>query len=110
MLTPKKTFDQDKYEQYSPLYLPASFALTTAMIVHTVLYHVKTVLHGLTQMRIEKDGIHAKLMRAYPEVPDWWYLLTFVACFALAIVTAEVRAFVSSVGGSTTAMAMTEKR
>ena len=101
VLTPEQTFDQTAFEAYSPLYLPASFAITyliafalsSAMIVHTVLYHGKTVLHGLTQTRIEKDDIHAKLMRAYPEVPDWWYLLTFIACFALAIVTAEVRIF-----------------
>ncbi|EJF56838.1 OPT oligopeptide transporter [Dichomitus squalens] len=98
VLTPEQTFDQTAFENYSPLYLPASFAITyliafalsSAMIVHTVLYHGKTVLHGLTQTRIEKDDIHAKLMRAYPEVPDWWYMLTFIACFALAIVTAEV--------------------
>ena len=84
VLTPEQTFDQAAFEAYSPLYLPASFAITyliafalsSAMIVHTVLYHGKTVLHGLTQTRIEKDDIHVKLMRAYPEVPDWWYLLT----------------------------------
>ena len=100
-ITPEQTFNPATFEAYSPLYLPASFAIThliaftllLAMIVHTVLYYGKTVLHGLTQMRIEKDDIHVKLMRAYPEVPDWWYLLTFIACFALAIVTAEVRIF-----------------
>ena len=98
VLTNEQTFDPVAYAAYSPLFLPASyaitylvaFALSSAMIVHTVLYHGKTVLHGLTQTRIEKDDIHAKLMRAYPEVPDWWYLLTFLACFSLAIVTAEV--------------------
>lgn len=98
VLTPEHTFDLEAYTNYSPLYLPASyaityliaFALSSAMIVHTLLYHGRTVLHGFMHTRIEKDDIHAKLMRAYPEVPDWWYLLTFVACFALAIITAEV--------------------
>ncbi|KAI8978283.1 OPT oligopeptide transporter [Trametes punicea] len=98
VLTPDHTFDVEAYNNYSPLYLPASyaityliaFALSSAMIVHTVLYHGRTVLHGFLHTRIEKDDIHAKLMRAYPEVPDWWYLVTFVGCFALAIVTAEV--------------------
>ena len=104
VLTADQTFDPAAFDKYSPLYLPASFAITylvafalsSAMIVHTVLYHGKTVLRGLTQTRIEKDDIHAKLMRAYPEVPDWWYLLTFIACFALAIVTAEVRILFSA--------------
>ena len=45
-----------------------AFALSSAMIAHTVLYHGKTVLHGLTQTRIEKDDIHVKLMRVYLEV------------------------------------------
>ena len=92
-------FDVAKFEAYSPLYLPASYAITylvafalaSAMIVHTLLYHSRTLLHGLTQTRIEKDDIHAKLMRAYPEVPDWWYALTFLMCFGMAILTAEVR-------------------
>ncbi|KAI0685810.1 OPT oligopeptide transporter [Cerioporus squamosus] len=94
VLTDEQTFDQAPTAavlpaSYAITYLVA-FALSSAMIVHTVLYHGRTVIHGLTQTRIEKDDIHAKLMRAYPEVPDWWYLLTFVACFSLAIVTAEV--------------------
>ena len=98
VLNDNHQFDAAKYADYSPLYLPASYAITylvafalaSAMIVHTLLYHSRTLLKGLTQARIEKDDIHAKLMRAYPEVPDWWYLITFAACFALAIVTAEV--------------------
>ena len=52
VLTPEQTFDQATFEAYSPLYLPASFAITfliafalsSTMIVHTVLYHGKTVL------------------------------------------------------------------
>ena len=92
-------FDPAKFAEYSPLYLPASYAITylvafalaSAMIVHTLLYHSRTLLHGLTQTRIEKDDIHAKLMRAYPEVPDWWYALTFLLCFGMAFLTAEVR-------------------
>jgi OPT oligopeptide transporter protein len=42
---------------------------------------------------VENDDIHAKLMRNYPEVPDWWYLCAFAVFFALAIVAVEVRFF-----------------
>ena len=92
-------FDAAKFEDYSPLYLPASyaitylvaFALSSAIIVHTLLYHSRTLIHGLTQTRIEKDDIHAKLMRSYPEVPDWWYLSVFAVFLALMIVAQEVR-------------------
>ena len=39
---------------------------------------------------MEADDIHAKLMRNYPEVPDWWYFLAFCLFFSLAIVAVEV--------------------
>ncbi|TFY75549.1 hypothetical protein EWM64_g8464 [Hericium alpestre] len=92
------TFNLTAYNDYSPLYLPASYAITyllaftlsTCVIVHTLLYHGRSLLNGLKRMKIEKDDIHAKLMRNYPEVPDWWYLTAFVFFFCLAIVGMEV--------------------
>jgi len=64
--------------------------------VHTVLYHGHTLLNGFKKIRVENDDIHAKLMRNYPEVPDWWYLSVFATFFALAIVAVEVRGFLFS--------------
>jgi hypothetical protein len=58
--------------------------------VHTLLYHGRSLLNGLKNLKVEKDDIHAKLMRNYPEVPDVWYSFAFVFFFALAIVAAEV--------------------
>ncbi len=87
------------YEEYSPLYLPASyaitylvaFALSTCVIVHTLLYHGRTLLNGFKRIRIEDDDIHYTLMQNYPEVPDWWYGSVFLVFLSLAIVAAEVR-------------------
>jgi OPT family small oligopeptide transporter len=98
VLTPQDTFDQEAYDNYSPLYLPTSyaityllaFALSTCVVVHTLLYHGVTLLNGLKKMRVEKDDIHAKLMRNYPEVPDWWYATSFIVFFSLAIIAMEV--------------------
>lgn len=92
------TFDLDAYNAYSPLYLPATYAvcyliaftLSTCVITHTLLYHGKSLLNGIKKMRVESDDIHAKLMRNYPEVPDWWYLTAFSVFFALAIIAVEV--------------------
>ncbi|KAJ7496777.1 OPT oligopeptide transporter protein-domain-containing protein [Mycena latifolia] len=92
------TFDPVAYAAYSPLFLPATyamtyllaFALSTCVIVHTLLYHGRSLLNGIKKMRVESDDIHAKLMRNYPEVPDWWYLLSFCVFFSLAIVAVEV--------------------
>ncbi|EKM81282.1 hypothetical protein AGABI1DRAFT_119764 [Agaricus bisporus var. burnettii JB137-S8] len=92
------TFDVEAYSNYSPLYLPATYAMTyllaftlsTCVIVHTFLYHGRTLLNGFKKIRVEQDDIHAKLMRNYPEVPDWWYLSSFCVFFSLAVVAVEV--------------------
>ncbi|PPQ88964.1 hypothetical protein CVT25_005063 [Psilocybe cyanescens] len=92
------TFDEAAYNEYSPLYLPATytityllaFALSTCVIVHTALYHGRTLMNGFKKIRVEKDDIHAKLMRNYPEVPDWWFLIAVGVFFALGVVTVEV--------------------
>jgi hypothetical protein len=101
VLTAQDTFNMTAYEEYSPLYLPAAFAMTyliafalsTCVLVHTLLYHGRTLLNGFKRMRVEDDDIHLKLMQNYPEVPDWWYGTAFVFFFCMSIVAAEVRYF-----------------
>ncbi|KAG9312163.1 OPT-domain-containing protein [Chiua virens] len=91
-------FNATAYEEYSPLYLPATYAMTyllafalaTCVLVHTVLYHGRSVINGIKKIRVEPDDIHAKLMRNYPEVPDWWYLVSFVGFFLLMVVVVEI--------------------
>ena len=98
VLTKDDTFDEEAYNNYSPLFLPATytityllaFALSTSVIVHTILYHGRTLINGAKRLRVEADDIHAKLMRNYPEVPNWWYLSALVVFFSLAIVAVEV--------------------
>ena len=98
ILTPDIRLNLTAYQEYSPIYLSASysmtfmlsFALSTAIIVHTILYHGPRIYRGMLNIRSEVDDIHLKLMRQYPEVPDWWYLALFVVCFALTVVTLEV--------------------
>ena len=98
ILQADNSFNETAYDNYSPLYLPATYAMTyllaftmsTCLIIHTFLYHGRSMYNGIKNMRVEKDDIHAKLMRNYPEVPDWWYALAFFVFFALSIVASEV--------------------
>ncbi|KZT40466.1 OPT superfamily oligopeptide transporter [Sistotremastrum suecicum HHB10207 ss-3] len=98
VLNPDNTFNSTAYLEYSPLYLPATyamtyllaFALSTCVIVHTLLYHGKSLVNGFKRIRTEGDDIHTKLMRNYPEVPDWWYATSFVFFFCLAIMSMEL--------------------
>ena len=68
-----------------------SFALATCALVHTILYHGRSVINGMKRIRVEPDDIHAKLMRNYPEVPDWWYIVSFVFFFLMMVLVVEVR-------------------
>ena len=103
VLLPNDTFNETAYNLYSPLYLSTtyamtyllSFALSTAALVHTALYHGKSLIDGVRKMKVENDDIHAKLMRNYREVPDWWYLMVFCFFFCLAVVAVEVSCFFS---------------
>ena len=98
VLTPQDRFDESAYFAYSPLYLPATyamtyllaFALSTCVIVHTALYHGYQLYSGIRKIRIKEDDIHTKLMKNYKEVPNWWYAIGFAVCFALAVVAVEV--------------------
>ncbi|BGP20792.1 hypothetical protein JCM10213_008929 [Rhodosporidiobolus nylandii] len=85
--------NETAYHEYSPLFLPITYAtvygvafmLSMAVIVHTVLYHYKDIWARVKRVN-DKEDVHMKLMKNYPEVPDWWYFVFLVVAFALAIV------------------------
>ena len=99
VLTADNRFNETAFREYSPLFLPATYSVTYVLaltlfscaMVHTVLYHGQHVWKGLQRKQVEPPDIHAKLMKVYPEVPDWWYLAIFVVFFCLGIVAIEVR-------------------
>lgn len=106
-------FDEQKYRDYSPVYMSATFAINyclalagfTAVVVHTyrewtvfllgILLIVSLVWYGGDIMRQfrrslkDETDIHARLMRIYPEVPHWWYGAIFVFSFILGAVSIE---------------------
>ncbi|GAA5845075.1 hypothetical protein JCM5353_007423 [Sporobolomyces roseus] len=87
--------NETAYQEYSPLYLPITFAtvyglafmLSTSVLVHTALYHGKSIVAQMRRVREEDHDVHMKLMRNYPEVPDWWYMIFLAVAFGLSIVT-----------------------
>lgn len=91
VLYPDHTLNIQAYNDYSPLYLTLSYAATyflsfvlcTCMLVHTVLYHGPALMKGLKRAKMEDEDIHSKLMRYYPEVPDWWYAAVFCLFFVM---------------------------
>jgi OPT family small oligopeptide transporter len=96
ILTPEHVVDPQAYEEYSPLFLSTSFALTygvsfatiTALVTHTYLYHGKDLWQRWKASKGELDDVHMKLMRKYALVPTWWYLALLAIMVAFAFISA----------------------
>ncbi|WVQ71146.1 hypothetical protein IAR50_000671 [Cryptococcus sp. DSM 104548] len=78
ILTENLRLNKTAYAEHSPVYLSASFCVTymvafvlsTALIVHTTLYHDPRIYRAIVNVKTEADDIHYKLMKMYPEVSD----------------------------------------
>jgi OPT family small oligopeptide transporter len=100
-------FDEAKYSAYSPAYITAGnltvyfffFAIYTATISYAYLYHRNEIAMGFRQLfrsiipsknraesAYEYPDIHNKLMKAYPEVPEWWYFSVLVLAIVFGCV------------------------
>ncbi|KAF9971262.1 hypothetical protein BGZ73_005825 [Actinomortierella ambigua] len=113
ILTPQRTLDIAKYTDYGPLRITTFFALgygvgfatLTAILTHTLLYQRKQIWTTWKLSRGKADtssdgavggrpaevfDIHYRLMQAYREVPEWWYIALFVLMAVLSVLTCEV--------------------
>ncbi|KAG0199499.1 hypothetical protein BGX28_007257 [Mortierella sp. GBA30] len=90
--------DPQKYIDYGPMRMDSFFALTygvgfaglTATVVHVILYNGREMVDRWKSARQHNEDIHSRLMRAYPEVPNWWYLSLFLISLGLSFVTCVV--------------------
>jgi OPT family small oligopeptide transporter len=97
-------FDPVKYEAYSPPYLAAGnlviyiffFSIYPATLMYIGLYHKAEVVMGFKNLvnsfRKNKDteigqykDVHNRLMAAYPEVPEWWFLIVLILAIAFGV-------------------------
>ena len=90
-------FDHAKYEKYSPLFLPITYAVSygaifatySSVLVHTFLWYRHDLVRQFRHRRKGQTDIYAQLMGKYPEVPHWW--LTTRGIFSvLCVVSIEV--------------------
>jgi len=100
-------FDAAKYEAYSPANLSAGniviylffFGIYTATISYAYLYHRHEIAMGFRNLwnsfrknknsaegsKYEYEDVHNRLMKKYPEVPEWWYMICLVCAVAFGI-------------------------
>ncbi|KAK2048969.1 OPT oligopeptide transporter [Colletotrichum somersetense] len=94
-------YDHEKYMDYSAAYLGAAntlvygafFAMYAAAVTHVAIFHRYEIIMGFKNMwatirrkkTAPEDGeegeykdVHNRLMAAYPEVSEWWYLGTLI--------------------------------
>ncbi|KAG0314572.1 hypothetical protein BGZ99_008052 [Dissophora globulifera] len=91
-------FDETLYQAYGPVRMDSFFALSygvgfaalSATVVHVILYNGKEIVSRVRSARSENEDIHSRLMRVYPEVPDWWYGLLFAITVAVSFITCVV--------------------
>jgi OPT oligopeptide transporter protein len=99
ILNPDVTLNHTAYEEYSAMYLSPpyvslyllTFAISTCIISHTLLYHGRTLWNSFRNIDPEEDDIHAKLMKVYPEVPNLWYWGVVGLFFIIAAISVQVR-------------------
>ncbi|KAJ3240353.1 hypothetical protein HDU81_004021 [Chytriomyces hyalinus] len=76
--------NQTFYDQNKPILITPYFALEyansfvvfIAALVHVGLWYGKDIWYRFkaTMSDLDREDIHAQLMEAYPEVPDWWFI------------------------------------
>lgn len=95
VMNPDLTLNVAAYKAYSPIFLSTFFTLCygvafgalSSIIVHTALYHSGEIWERAKLARDQDADVHLKMMRKYPDTPDWWYYLLFALLFALSLVT-----------------------
>ncbi|PCH33323.1 OPT oligopeptide transporter [Wolfiporia cocos MD-104 SS10] len=91
-------FDEEKYISYSPMFIPATFAVSygvqfasiTAVVVHTFLWYRHDIARQLRRAATEERDVHARLMLAYPDVPWWWYSAIGLIAFTFGVIGIEI--------------------
>lgn len=90
-------FDEQKYKEYSPVFLSPALALNyglslaslAAALVHTGLYHGKDLWHRLRAARNQEPDVHMRLMARYDDAPDWWYAAMLAVSASLGLAAGE---------------------
>ncbi|KAI3938610.1 hypothetical protein MKW98_016115 [Papaver atlanticum] len=99
ILTPQYDLNIAAYDNYGKLYLSPLFALSigsgfariAATMTHVALFHGRDILkRSKSAMKDAKLDIHARLMKNYRDVPQWWFLILLVVSMAFALLTSFV--------------------
>ncbi|KAF4963075.1 hypothetical protein FSARC_8877 [Fusarium sarcochroum] len=89
-------FSPDDYHDYSPIFMPVTFALSygisfatmTCVPTYIFLNYWKEIVDAFNPNR--KKDVHARLIERYPDAPWWWYAILTAIVLGLTIMVQEV--------------------
>ncbi|KAI8064712.1 OPT family small oligopeptide transporter [Gongronella butleri] len=92
VMNPDRSLNVTAYDEYGPLRMSTFFAITygigfagvSSILTHTYLFHGREIWESYKRSRTDATDIHHKLMKAYPEVPHWWYGAIFFIAFGVS--------------------------
>ncbi|KAJ6823680.1 oligopeptide transporter 3 [Iris pallida] len=99
ILTPQFDLNEAAYNSYGKLYLSPLFALSigsgfarfTATLTHVALFHGSDIWRqGRSAMKNVKLDIHARLMKSYKQVPQWWFLVLLAGSVGFSLLLSFV--------------------
>ncbi|WJX65435.1 Oligopeptide transporter 3 [Trifolium repens] len=99
ILTKDYDLNINAYNKYSKLYLSPLFALSigsgfarfTSTLTHVALFHGRDILRqSESAIGNAKLDVHGRLMKAYKQVPEWWFQILLFGSMAVSIVIALV--------------------
>ncbi|KAH6833122.1 oligopeptide transporter 4 [Perilla frutescens var. hirtella] len=93
----KFELDLQSYEQQGRIHLSMFFSLTygfgfatiASTLTHVAFFYGREIYERFRASYREKEDIHTRLMRHYPDIPSWWFYIllaiTFTASLMLCI-------------------------
>ncbi|KAK9267472.1 hypothetical protein L1049_009898 [Liquidambar formosana] len=99
ILTPQYDLNIAAYDSYGKLYLSPLFALSigsgftrfTATLTHVAMFHGSDILkQSRSAIKNVKLDIHARLMKNYKQVPQWWFHILLIGSIALSVLMSFV--------------------
>ncbi|KAJ6304563.1 hypothetical protein OIU77_018259 [Salix suchowensis] len=99
ILTPEFQLNIPAYDSYSKLYLSPLFALSigsgfarfTATLTHVALFNGRDIWRQSRKaMKNVKSDVHAELIKAYKDVPEWWFYILLVGSVVLSLLMSLV--------------------
>ncbi|KAG0263989.1 hypothetical protein DFQ27_001522 [Actinomortierella ambigua] len=97
--TPDHSLDVERYDALgvkvtmAPMYALGFFMAFTALtscISHIGFFHGRKIIRTFRAVLANKEeDVHTRMMKAYPEVPHWWYAVFYVVMAGLSIFCVE---------------------